>query len=180
MNISLPLGSTVDAALEQMAGKALENWEQGADFGGLEQRASVAAAKGVSLDERQLWQGVLSLLLYLCSKGPDYPSAARPQRATPQEVRRACHTTGKEVRRWVLGHRTAQAMRQSREQALTPASGHREMLTHWRGPRWTVVWTGKGKQTPEVRWEPGLLVRADRLQEGAEQRIVVRKVQDGS
>lgn len=173
LNLSLPLQGTLDQALEAMQGRALDNWAAGIELGGLEDEAAKQAALGVNLDERQLWQGVISLLLYLCNRHADYPTATRPQRATAKDVRRSLHPQAQEVKRWVLGHRTAQAIREARQPPAGTATG-REMPTHWRNPRWTVVWTGKGKETPEVRWEPGLLVRADRFDE--EHRVVVHPV----
>ncbi|MBZ9715391.1 hypothetical protein [Deinococcus multiflagellatus] len=180
LTFSLGLSGTLDEALEGVRVRALKNLESGADFGGAEVDAARTLIQGALHDEQALWSGVLSLLLYLCSRAAEYDGTARPARATAQQQRRAQHGTAKGVQRWVLGRATAQAMRRARDgaQASNSEGARREMPTHWRNPRWTVVWTGKGKQTPEVRWEPGLVVRADRLEE--ERPAVVIRLTDPS
>lgn len=124
---------------------------------------------------RELYEwarGAVSVLLYLCGPAPEY-AGPRPQGVTAQQLRRMRHGSRQDPALYVMGQGIGAQIRTGRA-APSGAEGGGEKRPHWRGPRWTTVWTGKGKQVPEVRWEPGMLIRADRLGEDAP--MVVRPV----
>lgn len=138
--LGIPLGGTLEQGVatyfqEQSAPRELYDWARGA----------------------------VSALLYLCGPAPEY-AGPRPQVVTAKALRRIRHAARQDMPAYVLGQAIGAQIRAGRSAPSGAAAGG-EKRPHWRGPRWTTVWTGKGKVVPEVRWEPGMLIRADRLGE---------------
>ena len=109
---------------------------------------------------RQYFEPFLSLLLYLCSPDAEWAGpggAARPQRASTKDIRRARYARASaEPRLWVSGQGLGTLLRRERPATGSHQSEHtgrKRPTPYYRRPHWTTVWTGpKGQQTPESRW----------------------------
>lgn len=107
---------------------------------------------------------VVSLVLYLCSSGPDLKSAeqrpARPQPVKTKKGRRyfppkksSVHHTGYRVGRLIL-----EAKKQHREERTGEGGSHASPVPHVRRAHWHLYWTGPRKQPelqkPVIKWIP--------------------------
>lgn len=103
---------------------------------------------------------LISLLLYVCSNGVDYPDTYRPARAKPTRTKKGWRLfPAAKPHVWRLGEKTGDAIRQ----AQTASGDRKGPAPHIRRAHWHGYWTGPrdGDRQFDLQWLPPTVVAAD-------------------
>ncbi len=152
MSISLHLGNwTITEAIDRFMAEAKKQ----AVAAGVDFDPAPVLIEAMSKDIYPL----ISLLLYVCSKGVDYPDNNRPQKAKPKRTKRGWKLfPADKPRIWLLGEKIGNNIRNA---GLTENTGSKKSA-HIRRAHWHGYWTGPRdtNQEFELKWIPPTVVAA--------------------
>jgi hypothetical protein len=116
-------------------------------------------------DAADCLQPLLSLIVYLCSKEPEYKGGRRPGKPQPKHTKKGDRLfPAAHPRVWEVGHATGEAIRNFKSRQVNDRA---RPEPHIRRAHWHGYWLGPktGKRRFEYRWLPPIPVNVDLVKE---------------
>ena len=159
--LHLEEGATIESSLEAAISEAeRQAWRIGETKASETLRDADAAL--TRLLEQQVIAPVLSLILYLCAEDRDLGSLEPIDPAQERAKRR--WSAARDVQVTAVGVRLGDRLRRAQVttgKAETGGGAGGSKAPHVRRAHWHTYWTGKGRQTPVLRWLSPILVGAE-------------------